>query len=106
MYLFCTNIASTIALIVAGWMLNWVAENAGEDDDALYQKRVGQIIVLNTGVPCLIASFCFFMSSSHYAEYKRKSQPQRNEESEKTEEVKKEFEIEKDEEIDIEPEDD
>ena len=65
-FLFATTIAGTVAAAVVGA----VAEQFDEQSQS-YEDRLGDIMAINTVVPCLFATFFFWMAGRRYAEIRR-----------------------------------
>ena len=75
MFLFSTNIVSTVGLTVVGQFFDSAKTNIVDLEEL--QKRYGLILCLNTAIPCLLASFCFYMSGKYYAEFKEKDEAEK-----------------------------
>lgn len=59
---FATVMTGTLALLVIGGMIS------GFNIDALKNQRdLGYILALNTVLPCIAATFCFYRAGTHYA---------------------------------------
>jgi hypothetical protein len=81
MFLFGTTISGTVASYLVGQLI----QNFVPDNDT--SNTLGVILAINTTVPCLLASFCFYMAGGHYVKFKEESLLEHDDVNKRTEDL-------------------
>ena len=74
-FLFATAIFGTIGTLVIGVLV--------QDFHIVSQEKKGWLLTVNTAIPCLIAALFFYISSIHYAEFRRNLEVEKEEAQDK-----------------------
>jgi len=75
-FFFATAMSQTLSTIVVGNLVK-----SYKLDDPANINQLGFVLMLNTSVPCFLATFCFYLSGSHYEKQKRAIEDEKEEAS-------------------------